>query len=92
MEPQIAMPTWEPPVIEAPAAEESAAHEEPQSAADIFFMQYVICILLLTTLLLLRLCDEGAFQDVTQTFRTQTQAPTLPWVESLLAMVSDLWS
>lgn len=75
---------WEPPVVEEPKAPEG-------SAADVFFLQYAVCILLLTALLLLRLCDESAYRSVTGAFRTQSDAPDLPWAAAFIEFVRNLW-
>lgn len=78
---------WAPPVLHGEPPE-----EKPQSAADVFFAQYVVCILLLTLLLVLRLYDEGAFVQVTETFRSRTAAPSEAWAEAAAAAVRSLWS
>jgi hypothetical protein len=78
--------SWEPPVLR-----ESDPEPEHHSMADIFFMQYAVCILVLTTLLLLRLFDQSAYTQVTDTFRTQSSAPDLPWTEQLFGLAGSLW-
>ncbi len=78
---------WEPPVLTK--AEEPEDHSSP---ADVFFMQYAVCILVLTALLVLRLCDQGAYSTVTETFREHSSAPDLPWTAQLAALAGSLWS
>lgn len=78
---------WEPPVLRT---EEETPRTE--SAADVFFMQYAVCILVLTALLILRLCDQNAYSGVIDTFRSQSDAPDLPWTDALLSLIAGLWS
>ena len=77
---------WQPPVLT-----KTEAPEDHSSPVDIFFMQYAVCILVLTALLVLRLCDQGAYASVTDTFRERSSAPDLPWTDQLISLAGSLW-
>ena len=44
-----------------------------------------------TALLVLRLCDQGAYASVTDTFRERSSAPDLPWTDQLISLAGSLW-